>query len=59
MLVYSGSNTFWILLNSEPVIKTIKTLSKRSKGTTLAMFDFLNLYTKITKVPHNKFLKIM
>ena len=42
MLLSSGSNNFCILLNSEPVIKTTKTLSKRNKAATLGFCDFFD-----------------
>ena len=53
---FSGVNSFWTVLNNEPVIREIDKLNKRSKAETITTFDFSTLYTKIT---HDKLLKVL
>ena len=53
---YSGINTFWTILNNQPVINTINNLNERKKANSVTCFDFSTLYTKI---PHAKLLKVL
>ena len=53
---YSGVNSFWTVLNNEPVINQINKLNERNKAETITTFDFSTLYTKI---PHNKLVKVL
>ena len=53
---FSGVNSFWTVLNNEPVIKQMKKLNERKMAETITTFDFSTLYTKI---PHNKLLKVL
>ena len=52
---FFGNNTFWTVLNNEPVINKIKSFNKRYNSYTIMTFDFATLYTKI---PHKKLLKV-
>ena len=55
MSLYSRINTFWIVLNNEPAVNKIKTLSKRNKANKIMTFEFSTLSTKI---PHKKLSKV-
>ena len=48
---FTHLNSFWVVKNKDPVIKTLKKLSDRKKAKTVSTYDFSTLYTKI---PHSK-----
>ena len=48
---FSGINTFWVIQNNAPVIKSIKRINKRKGAQSISTFDFSTLYTKI---PHDQ-----
>ena len=47
---------FWVLQNKKPVIYAMNRLNKRDKASSVPMFDFSTLYTKLT---HNKLLMVL
>ena len=48
---FTGSNTFWVVQNNKPVIDAVNGLNKQRKATSVLIFDFSTLYTKL---PHKK-----
>ena len=56
MQVFSGINTFWNLLNNEPITTEIKSLSKINRVDKTMTFVFPILYTKIL---HNKLSRVI
>ena len=53
---FSGVNTFWVIQNNKPVIRTINKINDRRQGRSIETFDFSTLYTKI---PHNKLTDVL
>ena len=54
--IFSGVNSFWTILNNQPVINSINSLNNRGKATSISCFDFSTLYTTI---PHDKLIKVL
>ena len=52
----TGINTFWVVRNNKPVIDAMNGLNKWRKATSVSIFDFSTLYTKL---PHNKILMVL
>ena len=53
---FTGVNTFWVVQNNKPVIDAMNGLNKQRKATSVSIFDFSTLYTKL---PHNKLLMVL
>ena len=53
---FTGVNTFWVVQNNKPVIDAVNGLNKRRKATSVLIFDFSTLYTKL---PHKKLLMVL
>ena len=53
---WSGINTFWVIQNNGPVVKTINNINKRKSAKHISTFDFSTLYTKI---PHDKLIYVL
>ena len=53
--LYSRINTFWIVLNNEPVVNKIRTVNKRNNANKIMKLEFSTLSTKI---PHKKLSKV-
>ena len=52
----SEINTFWIILNNQPAIKSIANINVR---TTAASISFFNFSTLRTNISHNKLSKVL
>ena len=46
-------NLFWVLNNSEPVIRNLERINRRNNAKSISTFDFSTLYTKI---PHDQLI---
>ena len=53
---FRGANTFWVVQNNKLVIDAMNGLNKQRKATSVSIFDFSTLYTKL---PHNKLLMVL
>ena len=53
---FPGVNTFWVVQNNNPVIDANNGLNKQRKATSVSIFDFSMLHTKL---PHNKLLMVL
>ena len=49
--IFSGIKTFWVIQNSQPVLKVLDQISSKRNAKTISSFDFSTLYTNI---PHSK-----
>ena len=53
---YSGINSYWIVHNRDPIMKTINKSVSRKSAKCISSFDFSTLYTKI---PHDKLIEVL
>ena len=53
---FTRFNIFWVAQNNKPVIDAMNGLNKQRKATSVSIFDFSTLYTKL---PHNKLLMVL
>ena len=53
---FTNGNTFRVVQNNKPVIDVMNGLNKRRKATSVSIFNFSTLYTK---VPHNELLIVL
>ena len=49
-------NTFWVMQNNKTVTNAMYEFDKQRKVTSISIFDFSTLYTKL---PHNKLLMVL
>jgi len=50
----SNYNKFWVLQNSNPVLKSLSHINKKKNAKSISTFDFSTLYTSL---PHDKLIK--
>ena len=53
---YSGINSYWIVHNRDPIMKTVNKSVSRKSAKCISSFDFSTLYTKI---PHDKLIDVL
>ena len=45
---FSGTNKFWVVQNSFPILSNLNKINVRKKATRISTFDFATLYTTIS-----------
>ena len=53
---FSGTNKFWVVQNSFPILNYLNKINLRKKATRISTFDFAILYTTI---PHDILIDVL